>query len=390
MKTGFVLSFVFLTIAAISVFAESEPDPFSPNLYARLGISAKATEEQIKTAYRRLAQQYHPDKNKSPDAEEIFKKVKEAYEILKDKSLRRQFDSFRNERDKHFGDADPSPGTTRLSDPSGFDYVAEHEKLKDIKKKYPNLAAFVDYVIKSSILPRLPDRPGIYYLPDYEFYLWPSDIPLIKEMLETKNPFLLRQAAYYMMTLPGWENHEEVIQEVIALNIPFVNRLTAEFVYSPHWVTPQGARLLNQMIDLGYGDQAARALGLAGFEIVYPDGRRERTKSWYELPEGLEVMKRLIVKADQTTLDRLELFHFSKDKEPWSQAMAKDPLFKDVPYMSLRYIKPILDELAKDACQGPLLGLSSPKNERAALPAPKKKGVSKPKSKGKPKSTGKK
>lgn len=52
--------------------------------YATLGIDKTATPEEIKKQYRRLARKYHPDVSKEADAENKFKEVKEAYEVLKD------------------------------------------------------------------------------------------------------------------------------------------------------------------------------------------------------------------------------------------------------------------------------------------------------------------
>ena len=52
--------------------------------YEVLGLQKNASEDEIKRAYRRLARKYHPDVNKSSDAEAKFKEVVEAYEILKD------------------------------------------------------------------------------------------------------------------------------------------------------------------------------------------------------------------------------------------------------------------------------------------------------------------
>lgn len=52
------------------------------NAYQVLGLSPGASKDAVKKAYRRLAQEYHPDRNSSPDAEEKFKLVKEAYEYL--------------------------------------------------------------------------------------------------------------------------------------------------------------------------------------------------------------------------------------------------------------------------------------------------------------------
>lgn len=60
--------------------------------YEILGVPREATKEHVKDAYRKLALQYHPDRNKSPDAEEKFKEVSEAYAVLSDDEKRRQYD----------------------------------------------------------------------------------------------------------------------------------------------------------------------------------------------------------------------------------------------------------------------------------------------------------
>lgn len=65
--------------------------------YKILGISKGAGDEEIKKAYRKLALRYHPDKNKSPGAEEKFKEVAEAYEVLSDKKKRDIYDQYGEE-----------------------------------------------------------------------------------------------------------------------------------------------------------------------------------------------------------------------------------------------------------------------------------------------------
>ncbi len=60
--------------------------------YEILEVDKKASQEDIKFAYRRLAMLYHPDKNKLPEAEEMFKKIAEAYSVLSDPSKRKQYD----------------------------------------------------------------------------------------------------------------------------------------------------------------------------------------------------------------------------------------------------------------------------------------------------------
>ncbi|HEX7032838.1 MAG TPA: J domain-containing protein [Nitrososphaera sp.] len=61
--------------------------------YSILGITHNATSEEIKRAYRRLALQYHPDRNKSPEATAIFTVIQMAYDTLIDSGKRRQYDS---------------------------------------------------------------------------------------------------------------------------------------------------------------------------------------------------------------------------------------------------------------------------------------------------------
>lgn len=73
------------------------------NYYGILGLSKGATDDEIKKAYRKLALKYHPDKNKSKEAEEKFKEVAEAYEVLSDKKKRDIYDKFGEEGLKNGG-----------------------------------------------------------------------------------------------------------------------------------------------------------------------------------------------------------------------------------------------------------------------------------------------
>jgi molecular chaperone DnaJ len=71
--------------------------PMKRDYYEILGLSREATKEQVKDTYRRLALQYHPDRNKSPDAEEKFKEISEAYAVLSDDEKRQQYDQLGHE-----------------------------------------------------------------------------------------------------------------------------------------------------------------------------------------------------------------------------------------------------------------------------------------------------
>lgn len=62
--------------------------------YEVLGVSKSASPDEIRKAYRSLAKKYHPDICKEPDAEEKFKEVQEAYDVLSDEQKRKTYDQF--------------------------------------------------------------------------------------------------------------------------------------------------------------------------------------------------------------------------------------------------------------------------------------------------------
>ena len=77
--------------------------------YETLGVDRTASQDEIKSAYRKLARKLHPDVNKAKDAEDRFKELGEAYEVLGDAEKRKKYDQL-GERYKNGQDFTPPNG----------------------------------------------------------------------------------------------------------------------------------------------------------------------------------------------------------------------------------------------------------------------------------------
>lgn len=114
----------------------SDEHPLETEYYEILGVSPTATQGEIKKKYYALAMQYHPDKNKSPEAEEKFKLISEAYQVLSDPKLRHNYNEFGKGKDSHPEDGFINPeelfqqqfGGDRFVDIIGELQIAKHFK----------------------------------------------------------------------------------------------------------------------------------------------------------------------------------------------------------------------------------------------------------------------
>lgn len=92
--------------------------------YEVLGVSKTATLEEIKSAYRKLALKYHPDRNKEEDAAAKFMEVQEAYDVLKDEQKRKTYDQFGHAAfdQNGFGNNGQNPFANGFGGFGGFDF----------------------------------------------------------------------------------------------------------------------------------------------------------------------------------------------------------------------------------------------------------------------------
>ncbi|KAJ8019764.1 DnaJ-like subfamily B member 11 [Holothuria leucospilota] len=120
------LCFFVLHISAL-VFAGRD-------FYKILGVSRRATTKEIKKAYRKLAMQYHPDKNKDdPQAEEMFKDLGAAYEVLSDDEQRKIYDKHGEEGLKEHGGGHHDPFSSFFGDFS-FAFGGGHQRDPEIPR----------------------------------------------------------------------------------------------------------------------------------------------------------------------------------------------------------------------------------------------------------------
>merc|ERR1712083_91109 len=126
MNIYFAYSFIMLLLL-VSIEAK--------NYYKILGVKKSASEKEIKKAFREKAKLYHPDKNDSPDAEQKFRDLAEAYEILSDEQKRRNYDGHGG----HTGSFKFNEGTRANNFNFNFDDLFkqfEHDIFGDMKGHY--------------------------------------------------------------------------------------------------------------------------------------------------------------------------------------------------------------------------------------------------------------
>ena len=115
--------------------------------YKILGVSKTASEKEIKGAYRKLAREFHPDINKSKDAEAKFKSVNEAYEVLSNPENRKKYDEFgaRWPEYEAWQRAHPGEEFPGFGPPPGSQYQYQNMRAEDLSDLFGNESPYSDF-----------------------------------------------------------------------------------------------------------------------------------------------------------------------------------------------------------------------------------------------------
>ncbi|GAA6094060.1 dnaJ homolog subfamily C member 16 [Tachysurus ichikawai] len=90
-----------LILCILLAGAQGDSEDFDP--YKILGVTKSASQAEVKKVYKRLAKEWHPDKNKSPEAEDMFIKITKSYEILSNEEKRANYDRYKQTNSQPYG-----------------------------------------------------------------------------------------------------------------------------------------------------------------------------------------------------------------------------------------------------------------------------------------------
>lgn len=111
--------------------------------YSELGVDKHSSDADIKLAYRRLARLYHPDKNKSPEAEDKIKRVNEAYEVIGDRTKRAEYD--RQQTKLFSGFCHTKVDINDVFGGAGFSKKPKKNNIKKTFERNSNLTIKIDF-----------------------------------------------------------------------------------------------------------------------------------------------------------------------------------------------------------------------------------------------------
>ena len=133
--------------------------------YEVLGVSKTATEAEIKSAFRKLAKQHHPDVSKEAGSAEKFKEAQEAYAVLSDESKRKQYDQYGHAAFNNNGGSSQGAGY----DFSGFDFSDDYSLIYGHHMENDLMFGALDHYLKKGYLEK--HNKGTIYVDDVPYKL---------------------------------------------------------------------------------------------------------------------------------------------------------------------------------------------------------------------------
>ncbi|XP_017052264.1 dnaJ protein homolog 1 [Drosophila ficusphila] len=246
------------------------------NFYEILGIGRNASDDEIKKAYRKLALRYHPDKNKNVQAEERFKEVAEAYEVLSDKKKRDLYDQFGEEGLRR------GPADQRSDAAESFGYQFHGDPRATFAQFFGSSDPFSMFFedMKHIFMPddddfpsgrdRRPQDPPI----EHELYVGLEDIASgctkrmkISRLAVSPNGLAVREDKVLIIEIrPGWKSGTKITFRKEGDQLP--NRVPADLVFiirdKPHSVFRRDGS------DLLYTAHITLKQALCGHHLVVP------------------------------------------------------------------------------------------------------------------------
>lgn len=294
----------------------------SSDLYIRLNLQPGATLQEIKKSYRSLVLRYHPDSARCHPQHkggDLFRRVQEAFEVLSDKSNRQNYDSvstpFNGAPEDHpdYDAYSAAFDTEARFNPHAHAEMQEKEELLALAAKYPALSKYIYGVIREN-LDSVIYKKSMHVIRPIA-WIWPSDIDLARIIVNEGTQKLKRHLIFCILTLPLWNTHIEIVDEIIEQKDPHLARFAAEFMYFQHSINPTGARILSKLLEQDFVTEVMLSLALGGAEftahgpspsnllmpvasnaeIIKKKAKKIILRKWWDLPEGAELLKRIIL-----------------------------------------------------------------------------------------------
>jgi|YNPMSStandDraft_1061717.scaffolds.fasta_scaffold00050_8 hypothetical protein len=177
------------------------------NFYSILNVSPNSSMNEIKKQYRKLVLKYHPDLNKNPEAEEMFKKITKAFQILSNPKTRLKYDSsIMNEKDEYFVNLSLKDYIKKINLVLKSNFLKSNKNIR--KEELISIDSYTLNLSLTDLYQRIVDSDNVYVkkvaiLAMLQKNLNSSYIFLLKALKNEKNPEVIIFALNFMIEKYG-------------------------------------------------------------------------------------------------------------------------------------------------------------------------------------------